>query len=91
VRGANPCHDPLPPGARSFYALAMTTRESLHRLVDQLSEDEVEALAKLTTEGRFGRTTTSLAAAPRAFIDCREFPSLAAVWENDDDAIFDEM
>jgi len=69
----------------------MTTRESMHRLLDRLSDDEVEALAVLARERRIGKVLAQAPGGPRAFIDGREYPSLVSVWDNDDDAIFDEM
>ncbi|WP_322795351.1 hypothetical protein [Tepidiforma sp.] len=70
----------------------MTTRESLHLLVDELSDDQVEKLARILQElfeipararGASGQEPSSVAA--------RKYPALAAAWDNDDDAIFDSL
>lgn len=70
----------------------MTTRESLHRLLDELSDDEVDALARVAREhGIDVAPNMALAGEPAGFIDARQYPLLAAVWDNDDDAIFDDV
>jgi len=70
----------------------VTTRDSLRQLLDQLTDDEVEALARIAREHGLP-TTAAIASAgmPAAFIDARQYPILAAVWDNDDDAIFDGL
>lgn len=70
----------------------MTTRESLHRLLDELSDEEVEALARIARErGLRARLNEAPPTAAARFIDASQYPVLAAVWDNDDDAIFDEL
>jgi hypothetical protein len=70
----------------------MTTRESLHQLLEQLSDDEIEALAQIAREHGLppahGRTE---AGEPPRFIDARQYPVLASVWDNDDDTVFDKL
>jgi len=69
----------------------MTTRESMHQLLEELSDDEVEALARMAREhGLPPPTAVSAGDEPRC-IDARQYPMLAAVWDNDDDAIFDNL
>jgi len=64
----------------------MTTRESLHELVDQLSEPEAEELwRKLRREAHRGPK------ANQPVLDLRGYPSLEEVWNNDDDSIFDAV
>jgi hypothetical protein len=69
----------------------MTTRESLHQLVDELTDDEVEALARIAREHGLVPPKRSGPAEEPRFIDARQYPVLAAVWDNDDDAIFDNL
>jgi hypothetical protein len=70
----------------------MGTRESLHRLLDELSDEEVEALARIARDHglRVAVDEAPPAAADR-FIDASQYQALAAVWDNDDDAIFDKL
>ncbi|MCK6564695.1 MAG: hypothetical protein L6Q80_08100 [Dehalococcoidia bacterium] len=68
----------------------MTTRESLHQLLDELTDDEVEALARIAREHGLPPPPGAGEEAPRC-IDARQYPVLAAVWNNDDDAIFDSL
>lgn len=78
--------------ARLAYTGAVTTRDSLHHLLDRLSDTEVEALARIAREQGFDRPQGPNGAhEPRSFIDARQYPVLAAVWDNDDDAVFDEL
>lgn len=69
----------------------MTTREPLHHLVDELTDEQVEALARIAREhGLPAPSSQSEDYRPRC-IDARQYPVLAAVWDNDDDAIFDDL
>jgi len=70
----------------------MTTRQSLHQLLDQLSDDEIEALAQIAREhGLPHGPARSGAGEPRPFVDARQYPVLASVWDNDDDTVFDHL
>lgn len=64
----------------------MTTRESLHELVDQLSEWEAEELWR-----KLQREAPHPARKDPRVLDVRDYPALEAVWDNADDAIFDAM
>ncbi len=70
----------------------MTTREALRRLLDQLTDAEVEALADIAREHGLapGFTVGECMNSPE-FIDARKHPVLAAIWDNDDDRVFDDM
>ena len=70
----------------------MTTRDSLHLLLDRLSDTEIEALARMARDHGLARTTENGSTAePLGVIDARQYPALTAVWDNDDDAIFDDL
>ncbi len=61
-------------------------------MLDELTDDEVEALARIAREhGLPHAAAIQPAGMPAAFIDARQYPILAAVWDNDDDALFDDM
>jgi len=65
----------------------MTTKELLHSLVEPLTDKEAESLYE---ELREELDCDSTGQKPRrSVIHAREYPVLAAVWDNDDDAIFD--
>ena len=70
----------------------MTTRESLHQLVEQLSDEDVESLARLASEKGLpvGAPMTPSGEAA-GWIEARQYPALAATWDNDNDAIFDNV
>lgn len=68
----------------------MTTRESLRFLVEEMDDDQVEALAELARECGLV-VIESTAKEPARWLDARDYPILAAIWDNDDDAIFDDM
>lgn len=69
----------------------MTTRESLHQLLEELSDDGVEALARIAREHGLPPPPVTRAGDEARCIDARQYPVLAAVWDNDDDAIFDNL
>lgn len=70
----------------------MTTRDSLHRLLDRLTDAEIEALARIAREHGLDQPREANAAlAPDSVVDARQYPALAAIWDNDDDAIFDSV
>jgi len=70
----------------------MTTREAMHRLLDEMSDEEIEALARTAREQGLADIPDELARQePARCIDARQYPALAAVWDNDDDAIFDDL
>jgi len=70
----------------------MTTREALHRLLEQLSDDEVEILAGLARERKLPGDVSAKSRAELArCIEARQYPVLTAVWDNDDDAVFDNL
>lgn len=67
----------------------MTLRESLSELVKNLPDDRVERLwAELAADA--ARRDRSGRGREPAWIEASEYPVLAEVWDNDDDAIFDE-
>ena len=68
----------------------MTTRESLHALVEALSEEELEVLWANLSASATDQGSPEFQAGP-VVIDARKYPSLVAIWDNDDDAIFDEL
>lgn len=73
-----------------LYTGLMTTRESLRHLVDEIDDEQVETLARLARECGFA-VDESAPSEPVRWIDARDYPVLAAIWDNDDDAIFDSM
>lgn len=64
----------------------MTTRESLHELVDRLTEREAEDLWR-----KLRRETPEKLKTHQSVLDMRAYPALEEVWNNDDDAVFDTM
>jgi hypothetical protein len=71
---------------------SMTTREVLRELVERLDDEEVEKLAEIAAAHGLGRAQPEGAPRdPRRFVDARRYPALAAIWNNDDDAIFDGL
>ncbi len=68
----------------------MTTRESLHQLVEEIDDQQLEELARLARESGLV-VDESTQKEPVTWIDARDYPILAAIWDNDDDAIFDTM
>ncbi len=68
----------------------MTIRESLRQLVEEIDEDQLETLARLAREGGFV-VEAMPQGAPVAWIEGRQYPALASIWDNDDDAIFDDL
>ena len=76
----------------ALYTWGMTTREALHQLLEQLNDDEVDALARIAREhGLPPPLGTSESGERPRFIDARQYPVLASVWDNDDDSIFDNL
>ncbi|MCC6960908.1 MAG: hypothetical protein IT301_13770 [Dehalococcoidia bacterium] len=70
----------------------MTTRDSLHQLLDHLSDSEIEALARMAREHEFESSQGSAVPAERGgAIEARQYPVLAAIWDNDDDTVFDDL
>lgn len=68
----------------------MTTRDSLRLLLDELSDDDVDALARAARQqGLCLDQRCELVAA--SVLDGKQYPVLVALWDNDDDAIFDGM
>ena len=68
------------------YTGHMTRREALHELVEELTGDEVEALLERLEGGPDARPLGS-----RAVLGARPYPVLTQIWDNDEDAIFDEL
>ena len=64
----------------------MTRREALHELVEELTDEEVEALLERLEGGLNARPLGA-----RAVLDARQYPILAEIWDNDEDAIFDQL
>lgn len=64
----------------------MTGREALHQLLETLTDEEVERLL-----GQLQAPLTHPAAVATAILDARHYPALAEIWDNDDDAVFDEL
>ena len=73
-----------------LYTVFMTTRESLHHLVEEIDDKQVEELARLARERGFV-VDGSKSEEPVKWIDARDYPILAAIWDNDHDCIFDSM
>ena len=70
----------------------MTTRDSLHLLLDRLTDPEIEALARIAREhGLAQRIDSGENGESHRVIDALRYPVLAAIWDNDNDAIFDEL
>ncbi|MCO5202060.1 MAG: hypothetical protein M9925_10205 [Chloroflexi bacterium] len=69
----------------------MTTRDLLHRLLDRLTDAEIEALARIAREHGLDQPQKNGALAPDHLVDARQYPVLTAIWDNDHDAIFDAM
>jgi hypothetical protein len=70
-------------GRNSGYTSAVTTKESLHELIDGLTDDEAAELWDELTIGADAEAADGVLDGPR-------YPVLARIWDNDDDAIFDE-
>ncbi|MEO6399093.1 MAG: hypothetical protein ABIP13_11540 [Tepidiformaceae bacterium] len=68
----------------------MTTRESLHQLVEEIDDEQLEELARLARESGLV-VDESRRKQPVTWIDSRDYPVLSAIWDNDDDTIFDTM
>jgi len=68
----------------------MTTRETLRILVEEMDDDQVETLAELARECGLVADGPTEKETVR-WIEGRDYPILAAIWDNDDDAIFDNM
>ncbi len=64
----------------------MTRRESLQQIVEQLTDEEVDALlATIRSDGDFHAADTP------SVVDGRLYPALAHIWDNEEDAIFDTL
>jgi hypothetical protein len=61
----------------------VTTKESLHELIDGLTDAEAAELWDDLTAGTDAEVADGV-------LDARRYPVLAAIWDNDDDAIFDQ-
>lgn len=72
----------------------MTTREALHQLVDDLADEEVDALARVALLLLVPREPDERAVespCDQTCLDARDYPVLAELWDNEQDAIFDEL
>ena len=65
----------------------MTGREALHEFVEALTDDGVEALLR-RLEGELASGGLSGVV---SVLEARLYPALAQVWDNEDDAVFDQL
>ncbi|HXU23456.1 MAG TPA: hypothetical protein VN697_05445 [Tepidiformaceae bacterium] len=64
----------------------MSTREALHEFVEQLTDEQVQALWERLRE----REPDTMLDASRV-LDAGHYPVLAKIWDNEDDDIFDQL